>query len=173
MNVKHSSHASFREVSLRYGVPCGLILIFLTLVFYLSGIDKDNYSGFISIGAMFLICLWAVSEVRKKSNGSISFRDGFKTGVTTLGISGLLSLKYYYIHITLIDKNFLTDLVQKKVDEMQRKGMDEASIDQAMKYMEFMNSPGITVLLGSVNIIISGLFFSMIVAAIMKKEPKN
>lgn len=172
MNSQQLSDQSFKTVSLRYGIPCGLLLIFLTLVFYLSGIDKDNYSGFISIGAMFLICLWAVSDVRKKNNGVITFRDGFKTGVISQGVGGLISLIYFYIHITMIDKNFLNDLMVKKVNEMRDKGMDEATIDKAMQYMEFMNSPGITTLLGSVNIIISGLFFSLIVAAIMKKEPK-
>lgn len=172
MDIRQPSLTSFWKISSRYGIPCGLILILLTLVFYLSGIDKENFSGFISMGAMFLICIWAVSDMRRRSHGVINFGEGFKTGIITLGTGGLISLIYFYIHITLIDKNFLVDLVQNKVDEMQRKGMDQAGIDQAMKYMEFMNSPAITTLFGSVNIIISGLFFSLIVAAIMKKEPK-
>jgi hypothetical protein len=54
---------------------------------------------------------------------------------------------------------------------MEKKGMAEEQIEQAMAIMGKMMTPEITAVIGFFGAVIVGLIASAIMAAIMKKEP--
>jgi len=170
MNLRTDTFPDAKAIVLQYGLIVGLVLILLQLLFFLIGIDKETYAGGISLAAMFVLCFWAVLEARKKNDGFMSFGQGFKAGVLALLSGGLLSLTYYYLHITLVDPNYLENMLQFQTEKMRAKGLTDESIQQSMGFIGYMSRPGIATLLGSVNIIISSLFFSLIAAALFQKS---
>lgn len=173
MNLRSDNFPDAKTVVLHYGLVVGLVLILLQLLFFLIEIDKETYAGGISLLAMFVLCFWTVLEARKKNNGLMSFGQGYKAGALALLSGGLISLLYYYVHITLIDPNYLGSMIQFQQEKMRAKGLSDESIQQSMGFMEYMGRPGIATLLASVNIIISSLLFSLIAAALFQRNSER
>jgi hypothetical protein len=169
MNFRSDNFPDAKTIVLHYGLLVGLVLILLQLLFFLIGIDKETYAGGISLLAMFVLCFWAVLDARKKNNGLMAFGQGYKAGALALLSGGLISLLYYYLHITVIDPNYLESMLEFQKEKMRLKGLSEESIQKSMTFVEYMGRPGIATLLASVNIIISSLLFSLIAAALFQK----
>jgi hypothetical protein len=170
MNFRSDNFPDAKTIVLHYGLMVGLVLILLQLLFFLIGIDKETYAGGISLLAMFVLCFWTVLDARKKNNGLMAFGQGYKAGALALLSGGLISLLYYYLHITVIDPNYLESMLQFQQERMRAKGLSDESMQQSMGFMKYMGRPGIATLLGSVNIIISSLLFSLIAAALFQKS---
>jgi hypothetical protein len=173
MNLQAKPFPSALSIISHYGIVCGMVLILLNLLFYLVDIDKETYAGGISLAFMLIICWWSVYDLRSKNSGYITFGQGFKAGVVTLFSGGLISLAYYYLHITRIDPHYLEDMIAYQRNQLLAKGLSEEAIHKSMGFIEYMSRPEIAVLMGSINIIVGTLFFSLISAAIFQKTPRN
>jgi hypothetical protein len=53
---------------------------------------------------------------------------------------------------------------------MEKRGMDDSQIDQAMELSQKFMSPGIVFVMGVFGYIVMGFVISLIVAAIIRKE---
>lgn len=161
------------QILSRYSVFVGLILIVFTILYSILDIDKETATGAVSLTIMFILCLWVVYDVRKNNGGFLSFKDGFKSGFIAMTGGGILNLIYYYLHITVIDEHFIDEMMQQRLDEMKQKGLAEETMQQSLAFIEKMNSPEIIILLGSVNVLVSSLFFALVAGAIFNKRNES
>lgn len=160
--------------SLKFGLLSAVIGIFITLLTYLMGLDKSpsgQYLGWINIPVTIVLMVMCVKESRDALyNGFISFGQAFKNLFLMLLVSSGISGVFMYFYTTSINPSIIDYIKEQQALEMEKKGMDQAAIDQAMTMSEKFISPAWM----SIWTIAGGLFLgcviALIISAIMKKN---
>lgn len=173
------STVSFWPTALRYGVIGGLIMVVYGLVGNITGISKPS-SGFglvianlfITIGLYVSILVVAIRGHRDGDlGGYISFGRAFIVGLVAAVIMGILSAIFQYVYITMIEPDFAATMVAEMEQMYLDMGLDEAQVDEAMKQVEGNFTATAMFTSGLLYSVGFGAFISLIVAAIMKKNP--
>lgn len=160
---------------LKFGLISAASGIVWTLIMYLTELDKSDYAkplGWIMILFYLAFVVLAVKDVRDTNNGYISFGEAFKTGFLTMMIGAVIGTIYFYIHVSFVDTNFIDHIFeQSRAEMMKQPNMTEEQIEQALKFTAMFMTPGVMAFFGLLMNLIGGLIGSLIVAAIMKKDP--
>ena len=116
---------------------------------------------------------------------TVNYRDNVKDGYINFGDSfvfilfmsiviGVFWFVYFYIFLSFIDPGYiqqLLDLVENKYYEM---GMQEAQIEQSMKYLGYIYNPIALSFMGIFGNIITGVVLGLIISIFTKKQaPMN
>ncbi len=162
---------------LKFGLLSAVIGIFITLLVYLMGLDKSpsgQYIGWINIPVTILLMVMCVKECRDMLyNGFISFGQAFKNLFLMLLISTGVSGVFMYFYTSQINPSIIEYVKEQQVLEMEKKGMDQASIDQAMAMSEKFISPVMMTVWTIVGGLFLGIVIALIISAIMKKNDPN
>ncbi len=172
-----SQPASKWPVAFRWGLIGGLSGIALQLIWQLTG--WSDYSNSFSAGNLALMPLsWVIAlgaiamgikQYRDEHQGGYAtFGSAFGTGVMVALVMAILSAIFTVAYLGDIMKDVMTTAMQ---EQFESQGLDDEQIEQAMKFSSIMMNPfvmGFSALFGGM---ISGLIFSLIGAAIMKKDP--
>lgn len=168
----------------RYGLLAGLLLVVLALLIHLAGIvDYTNQGGAsnwivnilnwgVTIGAIVL----AVKQHRDEElGGFISFGRGFNVGFIVSLVIAAVSMIWGYVFFAFVEPGLIGDILEASREQMmERQGMNEEQVEQAMGMMDWMFSPVAMSLMGGLFSLIAGIVFSLVVAGIMKKDhPAN
>lgn len=161
---------SLARVALKWGVILGVASIIFSLILYLTdSIGNTSLSAvtyLIIIGGLVL----AMREFRTLNMGYMRYGQGLSIGTLTAGIGGLLSSLFSVFYTTVIDTNVMARVIDKQRDTLEASGASDEMIEQQMKMMDMFQSPGITFAVGVIGSVVLGFIFSLIIAAIMKKE---
>ena len=160
---------------LKFGLISAVSGIIWTLIMYLTELDKSDYAkplGWLMLLVYLAFVVLAIKESRDINKGYISFGAAFKTGFLTIMIGAAIGTLYFYIHVSFVDTNFIDHIIeQTKTEMMKQPNMTEEQIEQAMKFTAMLMVPGVMAFFGLLMNLIGGLIGSLIVAAIMKKDP--
>ena len=175
---------SIWKSSLNYGLYLGLISIAISVIIWAGGlIESMGLFGSAIIGIISLIITFIVLFIftkmfrNKEMNGFISFKQAFQFAISVIIVSVLISTIYNYIFHTLIDPEYMQNLMaimqQKTLDYMEKVGAPESQIEKAIE--RFAEIPTIwkTLRQGIVSGLIAGSILSLIVAAIVKKKEED
>ena len=164
---------STARIALKWGGILGLVLIVYSLVLFLTGTFGDSRLGWVStvlsIGGLVL----AMREFRTQNRGYMAYGEGVGVGTLTAAISGLLSALFTTFYTTIIDPNVMQQMIERVRVQYEERGMSDEQIDQAMGFVERMQSPGITFAIGVIGAALFGLLLSLIIAAIMRRKRDN
>ena len=69
-----------------------------------------------------------------------------------------------------IDSSITDQILKNAEREMEKKGLPDDQIEQAMEYSKMFMSPGIMFVAGVFFTVLIGFILSLIIAAIMKKD---
>jgi hypothetical protein len=161
---------------LRYGLIGGLVLIVYSMVMNLIGMGAgtgndmiNSLSAFVLVGG---IVYYALTKHRDNDlGGYITYGRSIGLGVLTCLVMGVLAGIFAYIYMSFIDPGILEQIAEKARDQYEEMGMDEDQIDAAMSYVETFSSPGMIAVMSVISYGIMGLIASLIVGAIVKKNP--
>jgi hypothetical protein len=165
---------------IREGAKIGLInsVIALLLMFgsYYAGLDNFVTVQFVAnfIPYMMIILIIYGLQLRKRSGGYLSFRDGLKYSFMSYVVVGVLMAIGTYILYDLIDK----DLTQKSFDLSVEKikntfagmGMKDEDIEKAMGNGKAQKTDFGTIFLGTGFGLIWDFVVSLIVSLIIRRE---
>lgn len=158
----------------KYGIIGGIASIIWNLIMYLTGIDRTDAAkplGWVIVVLLIVFAVLAIKEQRNMNKGYITYGGAFKSSFLTILIAAVIGCAYFYIHMTLIDPGMQDFMKQKAQDEMAKKSMTDEQIDQAMKFTNMFLSPAVLSSFAFVFDLILGAIASLIIGAIMKKEP--
>ena len=161
-----------KQVGLKYGVICGLVYIIVGLIGILAGINSGGSSLAyvllaVMIGATFYVIYLGCKEYRDEVNGgALTIGDGVKLGLFIAFIAGIMGALFNLLYNNVIDPEMMETQMEAARDQLEERGMDDASIDTAMKISKIMQSPAVTILWTS----LWGLVKGLIAAAILKKD---
>ncbi|HMQ62375.1 MAG TPA: DUF4199 domain-containing protein, partial [Flavilitoribacter sp.] len=108
----------------------------------------------------------------KDLGGYINFGKAFLTGFVALLISGVIGIIFSYIYMNFIEPDYAQNVMRESMEMMEDFGvqMDDAQMEEAMQRG---GNPGsiMSMLFGFLGSAFFSAIISLIVGAVMKKDP--
>ncbi len=124
------------QIAIRYGLILGLILIIISIIFEFLNLEFKtqqnlNYGSFIFVLAAIILAHKAFKE---GGDGFMSLGQGIGIGTLLSVISGVISGIFTYVYLKFIDDSMLQEIKDLQIEGMEKQGMSDAQIEQAMEY---------------------------------------
>jgi len=166
--IKTSSFA------LRYGLILGLISIVFGLMIYFLEMhyQNDTKIGMVSLASSTIVIVLGLLAFKKANEGYISLSEALKTGLGIALISGILSVLYQALLVTVIDP----DTIQKSVDfqmetiRMEQPELPTETLNQIEEMQKRFSSPAIMAAIGIIFSLFFGFIISLVAGLIIKKS---
>ncbi len=156
---------------LRWGLVISFALVAISIIVYLAGMSTNKAIGWINYILMFVGVIFATKVYRdEKCGGYITFGSAFKFGFLTLFLVGIITAVYTYIFFAFISPELTGQILTQIENDMLNSGQSEEQIEMVMSYTKKFMTPGWMVAWLVVGSVFMGTIFSLISAAIMKKE---
>ncbi|MEY4539029.1 MAG: hypothetical protein RLZZ306_786, partial [Bacteroidota bacterium] len=144
------------RTALKWGVIIGIISILYNTAIMVSG-----QIGNLTLGYSFYIILaigifMAMNDFKKENQGFVSYSQGLGLGVMKTTIVGLISGFFTFAYLKFIDPSITDQLMKKTVEDMEKKGLPDEQIEQAMEYSKMFMSPGAMFMAGLIGIVFIG-----------------
>lgn len=165
-----------KNQGLMYGVICGLVSIFVTVILYLIGVKAFmGPLSFLGFAIPIAIGVLAGLARKKAQGGFLEFREALQTAFLVMVIGTVISVLFNYVLLNYIDVPFREALAQETAETqarwMQKFNAPQDQIDKAVA--DTLNGNNYTLakmLLSAAFISIFWFLMSLIVAAIIKKK---
>ncbi len=161
---------STARVALKYGLVVAVVTMVYSTILYVAGLGSNRMLASLTYVFMIVAIVLAMKDFREKNGGFISYGEGLGLGSLTSAVLGLLSSAFTIFYLQFIDSNMLTQSMDQMREELERKGMDDAQIESALEVSQKFMSPGIMFVTVILGYLVMGFIFSLIIAAIMRKE---
>lgn len=161
---------STARVALKYGLVVAVVTMVYSTILYVAGLGSNRMLASLTYVFMIVAIALAMKDFREKNGGFISYGEGLGLGSLTSAVLGLLSSAFTIFYLQFIDSNMLTQSLDQMREELEGKGMDDAQIEQAIEMSQKFMSPGIMFVTVILGYLVMGFIFSLIIAAIMRKE---
>ena len=152
------------------GLVMALVLILFSLVLYFTGQSENKSLGWIQIALYGLAVIWSCTYYSGQMKGNVTFGNvfahGFKTGAAAAAIVLLYTFVFMkFISPELIDKAIIQARIKWEEAKMSSSDMNKTE--------EWLRKYFVSLAVGSALLIymLGGVIFSLIGAAIAKKNP--
>ena len=162
-----------------YGVLFGILMILEFVLSYILNVDPStnksygiiiNILNFLAFPILFIT--YGANNFKNKINsGFISFGETLKAGVTICVIAALLSAIFTTV-FNIIFPEFMESVLIKTREALEQKNnLTQEQIDMAIVWTKKFMNPAIAIPFTVVMYAFIGLIYSLIIGAIIKKEP--
>jgi chromate transport protein ChrA len=161
------------STAIRYGLIVGLVCVIYSLILSLT--DNSMNRALSSVTYLFIIVgmVMAFKYYKQHNDGFMSYGQGLGIGSLLSLIAGFLTSVFMYIYAKFIDTEMMNRAMEMQRVEMEKKGMDDAQIDQAMEMAAKFSGPEMILIGGTFGFLFAGFIIALIVSAIMKhKRPE-
>ena len=157
------------KVATKWALIYTITAIVLTYAFEFLNADPNSATKYITYIPFIIFLLLTQKEYRDIRGGYLTFGEGFSSGFRYSLFAGLLLAVFSYIYLTILSPGVWQKILETTRTQLEDKNMSADQIDKAMqitsKYGPIFGAFGAAVLYA-----IFGAIFSLIGAAIMKKE---
>jgi len=160
------------SVVYKFGLIIGLVAIIYSILLYLLDLSMNKALGYVNY--VFLIggIVWGLKTYRDQGlNGFISFGKAFTTGFYISVVAGVISAIWAFIFFKFINPEFVEIILQETETQMMEQGQSEEVIEQTLKYTRMFMKPSLMAFWSFLFNIIGGAILSLIIGAIMRKDP--
>ncbi|HEX9980706.1 MAG TPA: DUF4199 domain-containing protein [Flavobacterium sp.] len=167
------------KAAMQYGILFGVIMVLEFMVGYVMDIDPITtpaYGTIINVLNYLILPATLITiscnNFKKHNSGYISFGQCLKIGVIICVIAGLIYAVFSVI-FNLIFPEFMDEILQKTREVMmeQNPDMTEEQMEMGLSIAEKFKNPLIVVPVTIVTFAFIGLIYSLIIGAIVKKDP--
>lgn len=158
------------RVALKFGLLTSLGIIILTTLLNVTGLALNKTLANSVYIVLIVGLVLALKDLRNENKGWLTYGQGLGLGLLVSAIVGLLVSTFSMFYHQFIDSSLLQQQLDTVRLEMESKGMEQAQIDSSMSVVEKMMSPGLLFVMGVFGFLLSGLIFSLIISAILKKD---
>lgn len=167
---------SLGKFTLIYGGLTGVILIMISLIFYVIDVDPSSFLNYLNI--LLLIGAMAYAGIQYRN----TVNDGFMSYGRALGCSFLVGLFasvalaiYTFVFFKYIDPGMITKIMATAEEQMLEKNpnLSDEEIEMALKYSYMFMSPFAMMIWTVLGMAFWSLIFALIVAAFTKKTDKS
>lgn len=176
---KETPNESNNQVALRFGLITTAILVVYGLIGYVTGLTDPSkmstavswINSLITYGVMIGGVALAVKTHRDENQkGFITFGKAFGTGFKTILVIALTQAIWLYIFMAFIAPGMMDQIMQSSIEKAAAQGQDPEQVEAGMKMMSWMFNPPMMAVMAVISLSFMGAIFSLIVAAIMKKD---
>lgn len=156
------------NTALRYGLIVGLVCVIYSLILSLT--DNSMNRALSSVSYLFIIggMVMAFKYFKEHNGGFMRYGQGLGIGTLMSLIAGFITSVFMYIYVKFIDTTMMDRAMEMQRVELEKQGMDDAQIDQAMEMASSFTGPEMVLVGGTVGFLIIGFIIALIVSAIMK-----
>ncbi len=162
------------KFALNYGIILGVVMIALNVVSYVTGqaLEGAQWPQVVYYIVFPVVIMYAISAYKKNNANVLTLGNAIKLGVVIGVISAIIYILYGLLFNYVIDTEFMDQIMEVSIEKMieQNPDMQQAQIDQSVKFMEMMFNP----LIGSAFWIamsaLFGLIWSLIGGLVMKSK---
>lgn len=158
------------RTALKWGVIIGIISILYSTALMVSGQVGNQALGYVIYLIIGVGIYLALNDFKKENLGFIPYGQGLGLGTMMSAIVGLISSFYSFAYMKFIDSSITDQILKNAENEMEKKGLPDDQIEQAMEYSKMFMSPGVMFIVGVFFTLLLGFILSLIIAAIMKKD---
>jgi hypothetical protein len=119
---------------------------------------------------MIFFIVLTLREVKSLNGGYLGFGEGFKNGLLMMAVVALIMSLFTYVYFTYINPDFVDFVSERAREEMENRDLSDAEIEKAMDVAQMFMSVNFMTIMALVGNVVIGAIFSLIAAAIMKKE---
>ena len=159
-----------RSVGMRYGLFLGGIGIVSFLVMALSGMRPDGPGRWVSTVFTFVALYLAHKYYKDNGDGFMTIGQGVGIGFWAGLVSGVISSIFIYIYVKFVDSGFIDMIKETQLEEMQKRGMSEEQIDQAMKIAGMFTSAEAIFVFGLIGGIVGGIVIGLLISFFTQKK---
>lgn len=161
------------KFGINYGVILGIILVFISVIMYVTGMQLQGvqWPMYIFYVIFLATIFYAISQFKKKNGNFLKLSEAIKCGLIVGIISALVLGVYNLIFSYVIDPDFANQMLEVSREKMlENPNMTEEMVDQGMKYAPIFTNPWIMTALWLALSAFFALIYSVIAGLIMKKE---
>jgi len=158
------------RTALKWGVIIGIITILFSTAIMVSGQNGNQLLGLVVYVILAVGIYLAMNDFKKENHGFMSYSQGLGLGLLKCTIVGLISSFFTFAYMKFIDPTIAEQMMKKAVEEMEKKGLSDDQIEKAMEYSKMFINPGVLFIVSLIGTIFIGFIFSLIIAAILKKD---
>ena len=159
------------QVGLKNGIIVGLIFIVYGMVLQFLGLDMKvmQYLSYLNYVILIIFVVIAHKAFKEGGDGFMTIGQGLKIGMLITLIGTVISSIFTYIYLKFIDDSMIQKSLDYQIEELEKRGLDDAAIDQAMAVTEKLMTPEIMPLFALVFMLIFGFIIVLIVSLFTKK----
>ena len=160
--------------ALRYGLILGLISVVFGLMIYFLEMhyQNDTKIGIVSLIISSVVIILGLLAFRKANGGFMSLSQALKTGLGIALISGIISILYQTVLITVIDPDTIQKTIDFQMDKirMEQPELPTETLNQIENMQEKFTTPWVMVAIGIIFSLFFGFIISLIGGLIIKKS---
>ncbi|MFC6996136.1 DUF4199 domain-containing protein [Rufibacter roseus] len=158
------------SVAIRYGLITGFVSIIFALILYVTQLNTNTALSWIGMLIPLAGIILAYKAFKNDNGGYMSYGQGLGIGTLLSTISGLLGGIFHYVYVSFIDAGVMTRMRDAQVLEMEKKGLSDEQIEQALGMAESFTGPTMMLVMSILGGALLGFLISLVVAAIMKNN---
>jgi hypothetical protein len=163
-----------KSTGIRYGAIMGVIAIVIFIIMIVLDADLNGPAKWVSYPVYIVMIVLAHKYFKDKGNGFMSYGQGIGIAFWMSLISSSISSIFTYIYVKFVDTNFIDAIKEKQLEELGKKGLSDAQIEQAMKITGMFMTPEAFLIMGVIFGIIGIVITALIVTAFtQKKNPEQ
>lgn len=168
MEEQEFEKTTVKQVSMKWGLILGVILIGFGIVIQLAGLIGNQAVSWINFVFVGVIMYMAHKAFKDEGDGYLSYGQGLGIGTLVTVIGSVISTVFTYVYIKFIDDSMIAIIKEQQYDKMIEQGMPEDQIDKAMEMSAAFMTPEIIVVMGILFTVFFGFILSLIISAITK-----
>ncbi|HFA49456.1 MAG TPA: DUF4199 domain-containing protein [Bacteroidetes bacterium] len=172
------SSVPFFPTALKIGLYGGLILVIYNLIANMTGlsipssITNSVLASIVQIALYVGIGIFVVKKHREDElGGHISFGRAFLVSLIAMVVAGIISILFNILYMTVIDPTFVESMIDGMEEMFANLGMDTDVAEEQLESVRDSFSPMSQITTGLLGGSLAGAILSLIIAAVMKKNP--
>ena len=150
--------------ALRYGLILSLISVAFGIIIYVLDMhyQGDQKIGIVSLVISAVVIMLGLLAFKKDNGGYIQLSEALRTGIGIALISGLISVFYQFLLVTIIDPNTIEKMVNFQMEKIkiQQPEITPKIYDMIESSQKKFITPWVMVTVG----IVVSLFFGFIIS---------
>jgi len=175
-HLENSSKQGMAKPALTYGLLIGVVLVMISMGFYLAGAITSQFSSYAGLLAILVGIVLATLSWRKEiMGGYISYGQALGFGTLTILFAAIVSGIFTFVFFQFIDPGAINTLMLAREEAMLR-SMPEITDEQLEMTLEMQRrfmTPTIMTISGTVFTVLIGFAMSLITSIFLKKKPKE
>ncbi len=158
------------RVAIRYGLIFGLISSIYGIILYVFQLETNPALPYLGWILIILAITQAIKDYRKQNQGFVSYGQGLGIGSLTAAIMGLLSAILNTFYLEVIDATPLQRIADMTRESLEKKGMSDQEIENALEMSKTLQSPGFLFIFSVLGAVLVGFILSLIISAILQRK---
>jgi hypothetical protein len=172
--IMEEKAASIWKPTLTTGVYIAIVMILLSVVFYVTGNPFSKVSQYLTYPILIGGVIWAQMNYKKALGGTLTYGQGIASGVLAITFASLISSIYTFILFKFIDPSLTEQLRIFTEEQILKSGkMPEEQVEMAVNMATKFQTPAIMFVMGVFGGAFMGLIISLITSIFMKKNPSD